>query len=105
MEITFLIGNGFDLNLGLKTRYADFLETYIQATDLDSEAVKRFKEDILTAEDLWSDSELAFGRYTSRCHELGISAETFCDLHEDFEDRLGEYLQREEQRINPDEIV
>ncbi len=28
MYITFLIGNGFDLNLGLKTKYKDFLEVY-----------------------------------------------------------------------------
>ena len=28
MNITFLIGNGFDLNLGLDTRYTDFLSEY-----------------------------------------------------------------------------
>ena len=28
MNVLYLIGNGFDLRLGLPTRYADFLEYY-----------------------------------------------------------------------------
>lgn len=105
MQVTFLIGNGFDLNLGLNTRYSDFLETYKHVTNDDSSEVKKFKEEILTNEKLWSDSELAFGRYTARCKELGISAEAFCDLHEDFDDKLGEYLLQEERRVCPSDIA
>ena len=30
MNITFLIGNGFDLNLGLATAYSDFVKYYTQ---------------------------------------------------------------------------
>ncbi|MBR4111572.1 MAG: hypothetical protein IKK53_00910 [Ruminiclostridium sp.] len=33
MNITFLIGNGFDVNLGLKTLYADFYDTYIDSNE------------------------------------------------------------------------
>ena len=33
MNITFLIGNGFDLNLGLATRYTDFIEEYINTLE------------------------------------------------------------------------
>jgi hypothetical protein len=29
-NITFILGNGFDLNLGLKTRYTDFYPEYIK---------------------------------------------------------------------------
>ncbi|SUM53556.1 Uncharacterised protein [Staphylococcus epidermidis] len=32
MEITFFIGNGFDLSLGLETRYKDFYD-YLTAVD------------------------------------------------------------------------
>ena len=28
MNITFMIGNGFDRNLGLKTKYSDFIAWY-----------------------------------------------------------------------------
>ena len=31
MNITFFIGNGFDLNLGLKTGYKSFYEYYTKA--------------------------------------------------------------------------
>lgn len=40
MNITFLIGNGFDLELGLKTRYIDFLAEYTKEDNDDS--TKRF---------------------------------------------------------------
>ena len=28
MNITYLVGNGFDLNLGLQTKYTDFIKVY-----------------------------------------------------------------------------
>ena len=31
MGVTFLIGNGFDLNLGMKTRYTDMYDSYIKS--------------------------------------------------------------------------
>lgn len=30
MNITFLIGNGFDINLGLNTRYSDFYPYFVE---------------------------------------------------------------------------
>ena len=30
MSVTFILGNGFDLSLGLKTRYADVYEEYVK---------------------------------------------------------------------------
>lgn len=30
MFITFLIGNGFDVNLGLNTRYSDFYPVFLK---------------------------------------------------------------------------
>ena len=30
MNVTYIIGNGFDLNLGLKTSYKDFYACYIE---------------------------------------------------------------------------
>lgn len=29
MQVTFLIGNGFDLGIGLKTAYSDFIECIV----------------------------------------------------------------------------
>ena len=35
MNITFMIGNGFDLNIGLKTRYKDFILDYLKVDTKD----------------------------------------------------------------------
>ena len=53
MNITFMIGNGFDLNLNLKTGYKDFYKYYIENTkeDIISKSIKNNYE-------LWADLEL-----------------------------------------------
>lgn len=46
MNVTFLIGNGFDLGIGLKTAYADFYGIYCMPHQGDSPAVVKFKSEI-----------------------------------------------------------
>ena len=41
MNILYLIGNGFDLNLGLPTRYSDFLEYYFNRAPLNLKATSQ----------------------------------------------------------------
>ena len=65
MNVTFLIGNGFDLNLGLKTKYSDFITTYCAENDKDSDLIKKFKKNIHKNPDLWASAELAFGQRTN----------------------------------------
>ena len=36
MNITFLMGNGFDVGLGLKTQYKDFYEYFIEKAPEDN---------------------------------------------------------------------
>lgn len=68
-HITFFIGNGFDINVGLHTKYRDFYDIYI----------KKHKNDMLAnviKEDYnnWADLELALGKYTG---EVGLENEEF----------------------------
>ena len=42
MKVTFLVGNGFDLNQNLKTSYADFYKVYAKPNKRDSKAVTDF---------------------------------------------------------------
>ena len=104
MYITFLIGNGFDLNLGLKTRYKDFLEVYTSGTYStkikDDSILSYFKNEISENEDLWSDAELAFGQLTSKFKSDNKNAEDFSECHEDFCVNLANYLAEQENRIN-----
>ena len=97
MNITFLIGNGFDLNLGLDTRYTDFLSKYKEDVEKGEEY---FKERVLEDLPLWANAEEAFGAVTKKFKEDGYDAETFCNCHEDFCVKLAEYLLAQEQRLN-----
>ncbi len=70
MNITFLIGNGFDLNLGLKTSYQDFLDYYLKNTNNDTEIIKYFKNIIKEEQendiDTWADAEIFLGKITEK---------------------------------------
>lgn len=92
MNITFLIGNGFDLNLGLKTRYSNFLKEYQKPNEKDSDLLCFFKNEVLKDNDLWGNAEEAFGISTKQFKEKGYTAEDFCNCHENFCDELAEYL-------------
>lgn len=102
MIITFLIGNGFDVNLGLKTRYCDFYKYYVN-TDSSNKplAIERFKREIdnfikkernKTDNDFidWRDLEIALGKWTAN-----LSAEDVQPLYFDIVDNLKEYLRKE----------
>ncbi len=98
MNITFLIGNGFDLNLGLKTLYKHFLHEYIEDSSNDSNIIKEFKESILKDIELWSDAEKTFGQYTSK-YSGADGLEAFLECHMDFCMKLGKYLKMQECRL------
>ena len=57
MNITFLIGNGFDLNLGLATAYSDFVK-YYKETDAEKNVLIKFRQDISDNEAHWSAEKL-----------------------------------------------
>ena len=63
-NITFIIGNGFDLNLGMKTRYCDMYDGYIK-TPSQSNVISSFKNELKYREpyDKWSDFEMAMAQY------------------------------------------
>lgn len=104
MYITFLIGNGFDLNLGLKTGYKDFLKVYtsVPSYGKNKNILSYFKGIISENEELWADAELAFGQLTSGFKEDNKTADDFSECHEDFCISLAEYLSEQENRINFD---
>ena len=104
MNVLYLIGNGFDLRLGLPTRYADFLEYYkVQSPELGAdrsqqeEAIKKYKERFFAemaeregrGEEQWKDLEIALGEFTTA---FGDDADGFCDFYEDMNRSLEAYL-------------
>lgn len=97
MNITFLIGNGFDRNMGLDTTYSDFIKVY-KKSEAKTQILKELRFRINENETLWSSAELAFGQYTS---EFGAGeAEQFAECQEDFCQNLANYLKKQESRID-----
>lgn len=99
MNIVYIIGNGFDINLGLKTRYVDFYE-YYQPIKSESENINRLKKEILDNYQTWSDLEIAFGNYTENLN----STEEFDEVFEDLLDKLAEFIEIEETKFDKTKI-
>lgn len=65
MQILFIIGNGFDLNLKMKTQFSDFCEFY-QGIETEQKILKSLKKDIKRNIETWADLEKRLGEYTKR---------------------------------------
>ena len=90
MNILYIIGNGFDLNLGMRTRYSDFYK-YYKSIKSPSTLIDVLKENISNDIENWSDLELELGRYTKNLNSI----KEFEEVYEDIGDNLGEYLKQE----------
>jgi hypothetical protein len=93
--VTFMIGNGFDIQVGLNTRYTDFYKVYTKDTEGDSDNIKRFKSEILGDEsngwETWADWELQMGIHSKEFPgENG--AELFLECFGDFIEKFMAYL-------------
>lgn len=82
MNILYIIGNGFDINLGLKTAYQDFYNWYVNRST-DSEVIEKMKYDLsIHRYTTWADMELGLGAYTKNlntieeleeiCHDISL---------------------------------
>lgn len=91
MQITFLVGNGFDLGVGLKTSFEDFCKWYVQQ-DSKTNTIENFKEEIKNDLKTWADFEMALGKYTEKFSPETVEA--FYECYEDAHDSVVEYLQK-----------
>lgn len=98
MNILYIIGNGFDLRLGLKTRYSDFFRWYTKKPT-SNPSINNFKRTIDEDLDTWSNLELKLGEYTSNFD----SCEDFHILYHDLKNELGEYLKFEQSKYRLDD--
>ena len=94
--ITFIIGNGFDLQLGLATRYDQFLEWYIKQSSEDKD-IAEFKTFLKENEhsEWWTDAELAMGKYISEF----LPIDKYYKLIRDFKIKLVEYLKIQDAKF------
>lgn len=112
MNVLYLIGNGFDLRLGLPTHYKDFLKYYEgQSPELGAdrrqqeETIKKYKERFFAemaereerGEEQWKNLEIALGEFTTA---FGDDVEAFRSFYYDLNNSLEVYLSQFKD-INP----
>ena len=102
MNITFMIGNGFDRNLGLKTTYSEFVAWY-KDTPPKTETLRKFREFINENEELWSAAEEELGKYTAQ-FEAG-AGDAFNECHKDICEHLARYLKDEQGKFRSQALV
>lgn len=110
MEITFLLGNGFDIQCGLKTSYIDFYKYILEkkysidlTKEMDKESISEI-DNIIYSEiyksrdkiETWADLEFQLGVFTKQLKEknqdVQESANRFLDDFEILKVDLNEYL-------------
>jgi hypothetical protein len=69
MKITFLVGNGFDLNIGKKTSYRNFYNYYLRQPSK-SDLIIKLKNNLKQNYENWSDLELGLGEYTKNIKDI-----------------------------------
>ena len=98
-KVTFLIGNGFDLNCGLNTRFTDMYPSYIQTTSK-NKIIEEFKKDIKEAETLhferWSDFELGMAHYA----EKWKNEDEMLICLEDFTNHMIQFISEEQKQFS-----
>ena len=110
MRILYLIGNGFDINVGLKTSFPEFLNFYLKqpvTKELDDVGVRyinRLKQSIQKDIQLWSDFELQFGKHMSKLGRIGSLLhplqEEFDIIYDDIHEKMSRYVAEEDKRIS-----
>lgn len=88
MNILFLIGNGFDINLGLETSYNDFYNYYVNQ-ESKNDLIKKLKKTIKLDKNLWSDLELKFGKYTDELQNYEEFNECYNDISKNLSNFIG----------------
>lgn len=88
MNVTYIIGNGFDLNLDLKTGYQDFYDYYIEVPSPNAH-VELLKDTIKQeGYELWSDLEIGLGKISAKY----ATSDDFMVALADISDHLRKYI-------------
>ena len=109
MKRVFIIGNGFDLNLGWKTGYWNFIESpYCPIKDSHSPLALFLRQK--TEIDRWYDLEAILREYASEGHEIDGHITNPCKKDEDFFNELrydlAAYLRKEmEKEVNKESVA
>lgn len=94
MNVTFLVGNGFDINLGLHTGYQDFYPYFLSHASENNMIKKWISKDI----ELWSDLEERLGVELQNL--LSDEKDQFIQDKAEMDTLLSDYLEQEQDRFD-----
>lgn len=107
-KVTFILGNGFDLGLGLKTSYNDMYDSYVMHNKGDSPNISDFKFELMFYDsyDNWSDFEMGMAKYAKQLS----SEEDLIECVRNFKQHMVKHLREENDsitkiRLNSDGIL
>lgn len=110
MNITFLLGNGFDIGLKMPTRYEDFYQEYCKSLENDQKNIRLFKEMLRKRNEDevkriidWSDFEKAFGEHSKDPDIKDKRA--YLERFEDFVESFNAYLENVESCVDYSDTV
>ena len=95
MNLLYIIGNGLDIQYGLKTKYSHFYEYQLpkyQEKQKNSKYVNVIYDNIQEDKENWSDMELSLGELTKNSE---IDEEKFMQDLDDVNEDLNNYLRSE----------
>lgn len=98
MNITFLIGNGFDNSLNIDTSYKSFYNWYCKQSNK-NDNISKFKQHIEFGKgEYWSDFEVGLGNYTE--YFTKETANEFLECYIDAQQNLIKYINIEKQQLD-----
>lgn len=112
MNITFLIGNGFDIGLGMPTRFEDFYKEYCRDIDTSPENIQDFKKTLKNWLDAptnekkiadWADFEKTFGEHSQDF--VTNEKQKYLDRFRDFINSLNLYIEKIEKCIELEDVT
>lgn len=93
LNLTFFIGNGFDIRNGLPTRYSDFYK------EINNKSGNMIYKDIESNKENWSDFELGLGKLTIS-KKVNTDIEEFIESYNEVLDDLDKYIKKCEDMIS-----
>lgn len=102
MNILYILGNGFDLSLGLDTSYRSFLKHYLNNHQPNTDPfIKDFQKEVWKDIDTWTDLETHLGQWLND----KVTRERAVAVHDDLVNELSLYMKSEQERLKPDAKV
>ena len=96
MKILYIIGNGLDIALKMKTSYQDFFTHYLALPTTDKDILAMKKDIESNKYETWADLEMGLGLYSSKCADKDVFLKCLVDI----KGNLKEYLKKESQKIS-----